>query len=83
MFRAPGPIEVVHAMTWRRNFALANAIAACAIACSLWARQVGRTSRTWCSASPRPATLPWPKIAQTPANSGASAPSMTVRWAAR
>ncbi len=36
--------------------------------CSLWPRQVGRLSRTPCSASPMPATLPWPKIAQTPSN---------------
>jgi hypothetical protein len=35
---APGPIEEVAAMKRRRKLALAKAIAACAIACSLWAR---------------------------------------------
>jgi hypothetical protein len=35
---APGPIEVVHAIIRRRKCALAKAIAACAIACSLCAR---------------------------------------------
>jgi hypothetical protein len=30
-----------------------------------------------------PATLPWPKIAKQPANSGSSRPSTIVRWAAR
>src|SRR3954454_8167825 len=37
-------------------------------------------SCTGCSASPRHVTLPWPKIAETPANSGTSLPSITVRW---
>jgi hypothetical protein len=35
---APGPIEVVQAIIRRRREALAKAIAAWAIACSLWAR---------------------------------------------
>ena len=34
--------------------------------CSFWPRQVGKASPIPCSASPIPATLPWPKIAQTP-----------------
>jgi hypothetical protein len=38
MFVAPGPIEVVQAIMRRRRLALAKAIAACAIACSLWDR---------------------------------------------
>ena len=41
MLVAPGPIEVVQAIMRRRREALAKAIAACAIACSLWAR-IGR-----------------------------------------
>ena len=57
-------------------------MAACAIACSLWARKVGSMSRTPDKASPRPATLPWPKIAQTPPNSGTVSPSSEVRCAA-
>ena len=35
MFSAPGPIELVATMIWRRRFALANATAAIAIDCSL------------------------------------------------
>ena len=35
MFVAPGPIDVVQAIMRRRACALANAMAACAIACSL------------------------------------------------
>ena len=34
--------------------------------CSFWPRQVGSASPIPCRASPMPATLPWPKIAQTP-----------------
>ena len=83
MFVAPGPMEVVHAIMRRRALALAKAMAAWAIACSLWARSVGSRSWTAWSASPRPATLPWPKIAHTPAKSGASPPSTSVRWAHR
>ena len=40
------------------------------MACSLWARQVGKSSPAAWSASPMPATLPWPKIAQQPARKG-------------
>ena len=43
--------------------------------CSFWPRQVGSSSRTSCSAVPSPSTLPWPKIAKTPGNSGTSVPS--------
>ena len=59
-------------MIWRRFFALAKPIAASAIDCSFWPRQVGSTSWTGSSASPRQVTLPWPKIAKTPAKSGTS-----------
>ena len=38
MLVAPGPIEVVQAIMRRRRDALAKAIAACAMPCSLWAR---------------------------------------------
>ena len=34
--------------------------------CSLWPRHVGNVSFAPCKASPIPATLPWPKIAQMP-----------------
>jgi hypothetical protein len=83
MFVAPGPIDVVHAIMRRRREALAKAIAACAMACSLWARNVGKASRADHSASPKPATLPWPKMAHTPANRERLSPSMSVRCAAR
>ena len=47
-------------------------------------RAIGRQRRRArpCSASPMPATLPWPKIAQTPAKSGTVSPSISVFWAA-
>src|SRR6185503_8046765 len=80
MLLAPGPIEVVHAIIRRRACALAKAIAACAIACSWWARRVGSLRRAACSAGPSPATLPWPKIAHTPAKRGTS---LSMYWAAR
>src|SRR4051794_20825299 len=83
MLEAPGPMEVVQAIIWRRFLALAKATAASAMPCSLWARNVGSVSRAWYRASPNPATLPWPKMPQQPANSGTSAPSMSERWAAR
>jgi hypothetical protein len=38
MFMAPGPIEVVQAIIWRRFFAFAKATAASAMPCSLCAR---------------------------------------------
>ena len=50
----------------RRRLAFAKAIAACAIACSLCARSVGNSLRWAASASPKPATLPCPKMANTP-----------------
>src|SRR5262245_12230364 len=83
MLVAPGPIEVVQTIICRRRAALAKATALCAIACSLWARKVGSVSCAWNSASPMPATLPCPKIAHTPANSGTSLPSRMLRWLAR
>ena len=52
MLLAPGPMEVVQAIMRRRACALAKAIAACAIACSLWARRVGSLRRAACSAGP-------------------------------
>src|SRR4051812_32384650 len=58
-------------------------MAAWAMPCSLWARYVGSSWRAACRASPMPATLPWPKIAQHPANSGTSWPSISARWAHR
>ena len=58
MFVAPGPIEVVHAIMRRRACAFAYAMAAWAMACSLWARRVGRRAWAAWSASPSPATLP-------------------------
>jgi hypothetical protein len=75
--------ELVQAIMRRRLVAFANAIAACAMACSLWARKVGRASPAAWSASPSAATLPWPKIAHMPANKGHGAPSISVRWATR
>jgi hypothetical protein len=83
MLVAPGPIDEVQAIMRRRRDALANAIAACAIACSLCARKVGSASRACHSASPSAATLPWPKIAHTPANSGCVPPSISLRWTLR
>ncbi len=82
-FRAPGPIDDVATMNCRRRIAFANPTAASAIPCSFWPRHVGSSSRASYSAVPRQVTLPWPKIANTPGTSGASAPSMTVRWATR
>src|SRR5690554_2600866 len=57
-------------------------MAAWAMPCSLWARQVGSASLAACSASPMAETLPWPKIAQTPAKYGTCSPSTTTCCAA-
>ncbi len=81
MLVAPGPIELVATMICRRAFALAKPIAASAIDCSFCPRQVGSSSLTASSASLRQVTLPWPKMANTPGNSGTSAPSSSVRCA--
>ena len=81
MLVAPGPIELAATMIWRRALALAKPIAASAIDCSFWPRQVGSSSLTASRASLRQVTLPWPKMANTPGNSGTSAPSSSVRWA--
>ena len=70
-------------MICRRFLALAKAIAASAIDCSFCPRQVGSSSFTASSASDRQVTLPCPKIANTPGNSGASLPSSSVRCAIR
>src|SRR5690606_13645870 len=51
--------------------------------CSFWPRQTGSSSRTSCRAVPRPSTLPWPKMANTPANSGARVPSSSSVRCAR
>ena len=52
MLRAPGPIDDVATMNWRRRIALANPTAASAIPCSFWPRHVGSSSRASCSAWP-------------------------------
>ena len=84
MFVAPGPIELVATMIWRRRLALAKATAASAMPCSFCPRHVGMTSFTASSAGPRQVTLPWPKIANTPGNSGCSSdPSTAIRWTVR
>ena len=80
MFMAPGPIELVATMIWRRFLALARRV-----------RRAPSTARSGRARSAavlhglerfaQAVTLPWPKIANTPPNSGASAPSITVRWA--
>jgi hypothetical protein len=70
MLVAPGPIDVVTAIACLRFFALAKAIAAWAMLCSLCPRHVGITSEDSANASPKPATLPCPKIAQQPAMYG-------------
>jgi hypothetical protein len=49
-------------------------MAASAIDCSFWPRQVGNWSCTASSASDRQVTLPWPKMPKTPANSGTRLP---------
>ena len=41
MFSAPGPIDDVAAITWRRSVARAYATAASAMPCSFWPRHVG------------------------------------------
>src|ERR671915_365962 len=83
MFVVPGPMELVATMIWRRRLALAYATAAMAMVCSFCPRQVGSSSSTVWSASPRLVTFPWPKIANTPGNRGASSPSRSIRWAIR
>src|SRR5512132_4243079 len=83
MFVAPGPMELVVTMIWRRFLALAKPTAAMAIVCSFCPRQVGSASPAACSASPKAVTLPCPKMANTPGNRGTSRSSMTVRWAMR
>jgi hypothetical protein len=83
MFSAPGPIELVATMIWRRRFAFANAMAAIAMDCSFCPRHVGKRSFTASRASPRHVTFPCPKIAKTPGKRGASSPSISVRWAMR
>ena len=83
MFVAPGPMELVATMIWRRRMALAKATAARAMPCSFCPRHVGKVSFTASSAGPRQVTLPWPKMAKAPANSGRSSPSISVCWAIR
>ena len=70
MLVAPGPIELAATMIRRRLAARANPQAASAIPCSFWPRQVGSTSCARSSSWPRQVTLPWPNMANTPANSG-------------
>ena len=83
MLVEPGPIEASAIMICRRFIALLKPIAASAIDCSFWPRQVGITSLTGSSASPRQVTLPWPKIAKTPGKSGTCLRSTMVFWAVR
>ena len=83
MLVAPGPIELDATMIRRRLEARANPQAARAIPCSFWPLQVGSASWACSSSWPRQVTLPWPKMANTPANSGTTPPSTSVRWAAR
>jgi hypothetical protein len=78
MFVARGPMELVQAIMRRRRLALAKAIAAKPIACSLCARKVGSRSHASYNASPIPATLPCPKMAKTPTNKGTSRPSTSL-----
>jgi hypothetical protein len=66
MFRAPGPMDEVAIMICRRRLALAKPMAASAIDCSFWPRQVGSWSCTASSASDRQVTLPWPKMPKSP-----------------
>lgn len=63
MLVAPGPIEEVATMIWRRRVALAKARPAMAIPCSFCPLQVGRESPACCRACPRLVTLPCPKMA--------------------
>ena len=44
MLSAPGPIDDVATMIWRRRVALAKPTAASAIPCSFWPRHVGSAS---------------------------------------
>ena len=44
MFVAPGPIDEVAIMIWRRRIALAKPTAASAMPCSFWPRHVGSSS---------------------------------------
>ena len=78
-----GFVHLAATMIWRRFFALAKPIAASAIVCSFWPRQVGSWSCTCSSASDRQVTLPWPKMPNTPANSGTRVPSISVNWLQR
>ncbi|CAB4755724.1 unannotated protein [freshwater metagenome] len=82
-FVAPGPMDDVHTMICWRLIAFANAAAARPMPSSLWPRQTGISSRCISSEWPRLVTLPCPKMASTPGKSGASVPSMTIRWAMR
>ena len=81
MLVAPGPIEVVHghhAAAAQRlgvgDGGVRHAPARCGRGRSA-ARRARRTAPRRC-----PATLPWPKIAQTPAKSGTLAPSISAVW---
>jgi hypothetical protein len=83
MFVAPGPIDDVHTMICWRRIAFANAAAARPMPCSFCPRHTGISSRCTSSEWPRLVTLPCPKIASTPGNSGTSSPSTTMRCATR
>ena len=85
VLRAPGPIDVVTAITWRRRADLAKPTAASAIADSFWPRMVRMPSRCRSSASPRLSALPWPKMAKTPGTRAMTSPDRSSRtcWAMR
>ena len=84
MLVAPGPIEVVQAIMRAAPHRLGigdGAMGHGLLVVGAEGRQA--SSRAPCSASPMPATLPWPKIAQMPANSGSVSPSISVICAPR
>ena len=84
MFVAPGPIDEVQASVDIRFRVLANAAAACTMACSLRPCQYRRpdpgsaVSSASSSAWPRPATLPCPKMPKQPSMSRCRVPSRSL-----
>ena len=85
---APGPIEVVQAHSWQpvahprvagRDVHHGLLVAALVDR----AGRRARSARPGAGPAPCPARLPCPKMPKQPANSRCSAPSRSVRWAAR